>query len=127
VNPLYLTCHTDNSRAWSGLVSVSAHLSPHPGLGHLTLELAFDPNPRPVFTRTFEQRTPFVVRFGVPTHLLPNGPARLTFTARQGGRSWILRLPFIVNNPSFLASRVRENLQRLRMPLVSTRRLRALV
>lgn len=112
-SPLRLTCHTDNSRPWVGLASVSVHLFPHPGLGSLTLELAFDPNPTPVFTRTFEQPTPFAIRFGIPTHRLPDGPGRLTFTAKQAGRAWTLRLPFIVSNPS--------------VPLVSTRRLRALV
>jgi hypothetical protein len=125
-SPLRLAHHTDNSHPWSGLASVSLHLSPHLALGNLTLEVAFDPNPNPVFSKTFDRRTSSV-RFCIPTHLLPDGPGRLTFTARQACRAWTLRVPFIVSNPSFFASKVRENLRRLQMPLVSTRRIRALV
>jgi hypothetical protein len=117
-SPLHLTHHTDNSHLWSGLATASLRVSPDRNLGALTLELSIDPNPSPVFTKTFESSSPCEIRFGIHTHLLQDGPTRLMFTARQGGMVWTLHVPFIVSNPSALASSVRDSLKRAGTPLV---------
>jgi hypothetical protein len=117
-SPLSRAHHPDAAFPWNGLAEVSIELRPIAGLGRLTLEVSFEQNGSPAFVKQVEEGGAPVVKFKLHTHLLPDGPARMLLTAKQGHFVWQAAIPFQVNNSSALGTAVRKSLQRSRTPVV---------
>jgi len=98
-SPLVEAHHADVSQPWSGLAEIAVDVRPNPGLGPVALEMSIQ-NGGVILGKEVPDTGPSQVRFGIQTDLLPDGPAMVMFTARQGQFVWESGLAFQVSNPS---------------------------
>lgn len=98
-SPLINARHADVSQPWSGLAEIAVEVRPNPGLGPVTLEVSVE-NSGVILTKEIVDAGISEVRFGIQTDLLPDGPAVLIFTAKQGKFVWESGMAFQVSNAS---------------------------
>jgi len=98
-SPLLNATHADVAQPWSGLAEITLDVRPNPGLGPVMLEVAVE-NGGMIVGKEIADAGVSQVRFGIQTDLLPDGPAVLLFTAKQGKFIWESGLAFKVSNTS---------------------------
>jgi hypothetical protein len=121
-SPLASANHPNSAFPWSGLAEIAIDIRPNAGMGRVILEVSLklsgEQNGAPVFVKQVEAAGLSTVSFKLHTHLLPDGPARMLLTAKQGIYIWDAAVPFHVNNSSKLGAAVRKSLQNSRTPIV---------
>jgi len=80
------------------MAEITLDVRPNPGLGPVMLEVAVE-NGGMIVGKEIADAGVSQVRFGIQTDLLPDGPAVLLFTAKQGKFIWESGLAFKVSNP----------------------------